>query len=749
MAGLLEKTQKKTEALEAYRGALVLRRKAGDAAALIACLSHIVKLAPEDLEARVELGEAASRARQAKVATPAFLEAAQLARKAGQEDRWAELAERAHMLDPADAAASITAAEVYLQRDKAADAVRLLQPIAESQPDNLTVQELLGRGYLAIGDFDKAQPICWRLYEAQPAALDLLIQLVEGRVEKGQADVALALLGQLKPSFIQQGRKYEFLKMAAKIYEADQSNLPVLEMLAGLYNEFNREDGLRRSLTRLFNLYLAADQYQKAGDTLERIIDVDPYGEGHYDRLLNLEGHIDKIWYDSIARRAEPPTGGRAPGVATLAGTSTQPSQGLDDLIVEGEMFYQYQLAAKLRATLERINQLYPSAEEKNQRLRDLYNAGGFKPAPAAGSPSPASSAAQTEVQETARSAVHPQSLEELQNISEITASIYRESTPQGAMQVAVNEVGRALAASRAWGAIGSPDRTPTLTVEYCSPAVAGSDITAALKLYATLMHRAAAKPDGWLIENPGQFSVLAPIRGEIEKLEIKSLMAAPLLDRDQPAGLLLIEQCDRGRSWTTGQMVMVRAIGTQLVIAVNNTKLRRLVRSLAGTDEQTGLLPRSSYLDCLLSEAARGKEQAQPVSVCLLEPEHPAALMQALGDAGMQRYIQAVAKAIQSNLRQNDISIRYGPCAIAVVFPDTPLPQGGLAVEKLRRAVAQVKPDSQPAPAFCVAVCDIPLGHNFDPVDGVTEVINRLEAALELSQKEGGKRVLVSAFHA
>ena len=85
-----------------------------------------------------------------------------------------------------------------------------------------------------------------------------------------------------------------------RVYESDESNLEVLEVLSNLYNEMNKEDGLRRSLSRLFNLYLASENYRKAGDTLERILDVDPYGEGHYDRLVNLEGHIDAIWYKNI-----------------------------------------------------------------------------------------------------------------------------------------------------------------------------------------------------------------------------------------------------------------------------------------------------------------------------------------------------------------------------------------------------------------------------------------------------------------
>ena len=157
--------------------------------------------------------------------------------------------------------------------------------------------------------------------------------------------------------------------------------------------------------------------------------------------------------------------------------------------------------------------------------------------------------------------------------------------------------------------------------------------------------------------------------------------------------------------------------------------------------------MPRSSYTDCLLAEAARAKESSKPVCVCLLEPENPSALVKSLGDGGLQKYFTQVAKALQSNLRQNDIAVRYNPCAMAIVFPDTPLPQGGLAIEKLRRVISQVKVDGMAQPNFCSVVCEVPLGRQFDAVDGVTEVINRLETVLEQAHKEGGKRVLLSSF--
>jgi GAF domain-containing protein/predicted Zn-dependent protease len=740
MAGLLERSQKNGDALQAYRDALSVHRAAGASQQALECLQHLAKLEPTNVDTHVELGEMASRLRQVKAAAASFLTAAKLAQQAGEEGRWAELVERTHSLDPQDETAALAVAQLYLKRDRAKQAVTLIEPLARNRGDDLVVLELLATAYLRAGDLEKAEPLCWKLYQARPDAIELVLDMAERLLHSGSQDKAFDIIGKLRGRMVQQGKPDEFLKIVEKIYAADESNLAVLEMLASLYTEANREDGLRRSLDRLLNLYLASEQYDKAADALQKIIDVDPYGEGHQDRLLNLEGHIDPVLYKNILSRLEPESASwKALESQPSAGSAqAEASESLEDLLVEGEMYHQYQLAPKLKQTLETIDRLYPGAQEQNARLRELYETADFTPTPAR-PVAPGASATQ--------GAPSARSLEEFKQISEITANIYRESTPQGVAQVAVNEIGRALNVARCWGALGSAEGPPTLTFEYCSPAASPSNLTATLKIYATLMKEAGKNADGWRVEDVSRSPLLDPVFMEIQKLGIKALLAMPLIDREQPVGVFIVEQCDKPRAWTAGETVLFKSIVTQVIIAVNNTKLRRLVRSLSGTDEETALLPRNSYLDCLLAEAHRAKELSQPLSVGVLEAANSAALVKALGDAGTQNYFRQVSKTLQAHLRQNDIAVRYSPCSIAVVFPDTALPQGGLAVEKLRGVISQIKPEGVASPAFPAAVCDVPLGSGFDPVDGVTEVINRLEAVLEQAHKETGNRLLLSKF--
>lgn len=741
LAGMLETTQKNSEALEAYREALAHFRKNELITKMIDCLTRVVRLDPTNLQEHLELADLACRLSQTEVAMPVLLHSAQLARRAGDEALWEKLVEQAHTLDPANEDASVGATELHLKRGEFAEAAKLVGPLLLSRPDDLQVLEMGCRSFLGIRDYTQAQPLCWKLYKANAERVDLVLTLLEGLVQAGAFQQVMSHLAELKNRLFRQGKRDEFLQLVEKVYLADESNLEVLEVLSHLYNELNKEDGLRRSLSRLFNLYLASENYAKAADILERILDVDPYGEGHLNRLENLEGHIDSIWYGSILARMQPPSGRPSPKAST-ADSSEKEAESFEDLLVEAEMYQQYMLSAKLAATLEKIDSLFPGAEQKNERLKELYEAARYTP-----KFKPPDEAPVARVETASPGAGRFQSLEDLRKISEITANIYRESSPQAVLQVAVSEIGRAMNASRCWGAIGTPARPPVITAEYCSPQAFPSGAAAAARLFAYLAKQVGSNPDGWSLQSMESAPSFSAVRADIQELGISSLHALPLIDKDKASGMLVLEQCEAPRVWSPAEVVLVKSIATQVVIAINNTKLRRLVRSMAAADPETGLLPRSAYLECLLSEARRAKAQTQPLSVCLLEPVNSRTLMKALGDAGVQQFVEQVGKGLAGSLRQNDITIRYSPLSFVVVFPDTALPQAGLAVEKARRALAQIRLNGAGAGNFSAAVCDVPLGPNFDAVDGVTEVINRLELVLDQGKREGGKRILISKF--
>ena len=241
---------------------------------------------------------------------------------------------------------------------------------------------------------------------------------------------------------------------------------------------------------------------------------------------------------------------------------------------------------------------------------------------------------------------------------------------------------------------------------------------------------------------------MLAPVAEEIRKLEIRSLHAVPLFDKEQP-----------GRPAAAGTM----RLAPGLVAGRDLARLKRSARrwssrltipdcagwssSLAGTDPETGLLPRSAYLDCLLAEARRSKDQGQPLSVCLLEPENPHVADEILGDAGVQNFLFNLSKALAPTCAKTIFPFATIRFQSSFCFPTLPFPRPDLPS---RRSDAPWPSgvNGSDRHNFCAAVCDVPLGPTFDAVDGVTEVINRLETSLDRAHKEVGKRILISRFN-
>ena len=467
------------------------------------------------------------------------------------------------------------------------------------------------------------------------------------------------------------------------------------------------------------------------------------------NRLLSLEGHLDPEFYKSIASRLRQTLGSTVDETLVQGGKEPVGEvELLDDLLLEAEIFAQYQLTGKVKDQLEKINKLHPGAEESNPRLKELYEGIGFTPSQpeAASTPSPATPASKKAAEKVPEPAAPVESLDDLKKVTALVGNIYREVSPQGVLKRSVEEIGKWLRVSRCWGALGSPDGAPNITREYCSATTQASDAKAALKLHAVLRKQVAAKPDGWSVDDVAKEAPLSAVKKELQTLGIRSLLALPLLEGDQPVGLIVLEACENPRPWKPNEGLLLRTLGSQIAIALNTTKLRRLVRTLAGTDSSTGFLPRSAYLDCLMAEVSRAKDQDTCVSVSLFELDKGAALYGMVGDKGLQELMEAVGKALLGSVRQTDITIRYSPYSIALIFPDTPLEPAARVAEKLRAGMTRIRMAGKPV-SYCSAVAEVRLGENFEPADGVTELINRIEGALVMAQKKGGNRTVISKF--
>src|SRR5216684_3225795 len=151
------------------------------------------------------------------------------------------------------------------------------------------------------------------------------------------------------------------------------NSLAILEFCGAFYIEANRETQYFEILIKLFDVYLKAGNVQKASDTLEKLLDIDPYDHRNQERLEKLRGRVD----DSIlkrlgARLSKSGTAGPPRSVQTQSSTADSVStsgavggdarhmQALEDLIVQTEIFLQYSLQNKALERLQKIASTFP-----------------------------------------------------------------------------------------------------------------------------------------------------------------------------------------------------------------------------------------------------------------------------------------------------------------------------------------------------------------------------------------------------
>ena len=182
-----------------------------------------------------------------------------------------------------------------------------------------------------------------------------------------------------------------------------------------------------------------------------------------------------------------------------------------------------------------------------------------------------------------------------------------------------------------------------------------------------------------------GGLSCHAAATPVLRELGLESALAVELTDKETqaPAGALLVGDA-AARKWKPNESFFLQAVGDQLVMSVNHTRLRSLVRSLAVADEKTGLLSRGAYIDCLLVESNRARD-AEHAAIAGHRPDRPRWRNAAQhGDAAVEQYVEQLARALSSAIRQTDIAVKYTAWSLVFILPDTSLENAQALAEKL-----------------------------------------------------------------
>jgi diguanylate cyclase (GGDEF)-like protein len=759
-AFLQQKQNHPEEAMEQYAKAAELFQESGRQEDALFCLERATQLDPENLERQFQLAEAAEKVGKNTLAARAFLRSGQIAATQGNPADSLRLLKRAYRLAPQERSVALLYAEALLRAGSAKEASALLDPLANSETDPAFF-ETYAEALMRSGNLDRSREILERLLKEKNQGITRLFDLADCYGKAGQDAKSVQILEILKKRMFDERRQNDFLAQLETVEGKHGNSQVILDFCAALYNELNRETQYFETLIRLFDLYWKSANISKAAETLERLMDIDPYDHRNQQRLERLQGRIDEGAFKRLSSRLSK-SGSAAPtrqvqaqassadsstNVTTSVARSSAQSQALDDLIVQTEIFLQYSLQNKALERLQKIASLFPGEEERNARLRNLYQTANWWPAGArrtapepvapkrveavpAPAPAPPVVAKQTGVYAA-------ETLRDLAKISEINQKVFRQQTPRAMLNTAVNEIGGYLRCSRALAAFGAPGRPPEMAAEFCA---AGIRPTPAAQIVQLLTHIEKAPADelGGIIVDAKH----API---LKELGLATALGVLLTDKEtqSQAGTLVVAHVEAYK-WKPNEAYFLQAIGDQMLMSVSHTRLRSLVRRMGVSDERTGLLSRSSYQSCLLTEADRSRSQGTPLSLAILQIDRGQEILRQQGESPLENFLEQLARSLQPIVRQNDVAVKYSSWSLAFILPDTTLSGAQNLADKLRRTGSALRPPwNSGKVTLSAGIVEAVAKADYECEDIVTDLINRAEFSVEEARKRGGDIVV------
>lgn len=749
-AMLLQKQNRVEDAMEQYTLAAEIFQERGREEEALNCHERAAQLNPDDLTRHLRLGETAERIGKTAIATRAYLRSGQLATAAGNHLDAAGLFERAYRIAPNERSAALLYAEAKLRAGDAIAAAKLLEPFSNTEND-ATFLETFADALMRSGELNKALQVLDRIQSDKASGYAKFFDLADRYAKAKQDAKAIEILQKIKKRMFQSQRESEFAAQVDRLAEANSSSVLISEFWGALYNELNRESKYFDVLVRLFDTYLEAGEVKKACDTLEKLVDIDAYDFRNQQRMERLRGKAPDAALQRVASRLAKsasmamPSAGADRGLdestrVPVVNVEGRAQQALEDLLVQTEIFLQYSLQAKAVERLQKIAEMFPGEEENNARLYNLYEmAHWWPPGSTRKEEVPIVSAQPAATVAAKTGAYTAETLRDLTKISEISQTVYRQPTPRAMLNIAVNEVGTHLKIARCLAVIGAPGRPPEMAAEFCAPGVKPAP---GGQIVLLLSQIEKAVPDSL-----GGLALDAAAASVMKEMGLETALGVALTDKETqaPAGMLVAAHA-QPHKWKPNETYFLQAIGDQMLLSVSHTRLRSLVRRMGVSDERTGLLGRSSYLDCLLSETERAKTQGTPLAVTILQIDHGPDLLRHQGETLVDRHMEQLAKSLQPVVRQNDVAVKYTSWSLAFILPDTTLAGARNLADKLRKAATAVRPpwDSPPL-TISAGIAEAIARPDFDNEDIVTDLVNRAEASTEEARKKGGDTIVAA----
>jgi diguanylate cyclase (GGDEF)-like protein len=216
--------------------------------------------------------------------------------------------------------------------------------------------------------------------------------------------------------------------------------------------------------------------------------------------------------------------------------------------------------------------------------------------------------------------------------------------------------------------------------------------------------------------------------------------LAAPLSTAEGVVGALVVSR-RAGSPWPESTARILGGAAVEASAALARVYSHRDAEARASTDALTGL-PNRRYFDEFVGLLARRRRAGDAVGILMVDIDKFKALNDRYGHATGDAVLRAVAGAIVSAVRADDVPARFGGEEFVILLRD---PGPGVAVEvgeRIRAAVAGLDLRRVGVPGISVSI-GVAIANR--PDEPVAELIDTADQALYRAKRAGRDRVVAA----
>ncbi len=293
LAGLYAQQKLIVDARHQYLSVAEYYVREGNSQEALHIYQKIADLDPENTAIHIKLAEAYQRENQLDKSYDAFVVAAGELRRQNKEGEALQTYLRAIKVNPRGQAALSSSINIYLQSNRHAEAVQMLEELLAERPNDAETLTLLSRVHQSAHNLEAAEEAVNKMLECAPSRYQYAADLILAFVRREDVNGALRVYDRSIEIFCEYREEEKAANLLREILALEPQHLSTLTRLSVVYERSHDDHLLIETLNLLADAAIQKGHKPEAINALKQLLQLEPDEIRHRRRLRDLEGNSD------------------------------------------------------------------------------------------------------------------------------------------------------------------------------------------------------------------------------------------------------------------------------------------------------------------------------------------------------------------------------------------------------------------------------------------------------------------------